>query len=96
MTGEKVLGGDHLSRGRSALRFPRCNENIRERHKKDVVMDWSALRCDGALEEGGQEGIEWLHSFDWEGVGLCRSLPKAGLLEDNFAGTRSAAVSDRH
>lgn len=64
MTREELLRREELLHGRAALGLPEGEQNIRERDKEDVMMDGTALGGDRAFEEGGKEGIEWVHSLD--------------------------------
>lgn len=63
MAGEELVRGNSLIGGGTAVRVAPGQQNISQRHQKDVVLDRCALSGDGAFEEGGKKRIEWLHSF---------------------------------
>lgn len=64
MTPEKLVGCDDVGQGGAAVDFARGQEELRGRDQQDVVVKGRALGGDGArgLEEGGQEGVQGLHS----------------------------------
>ena len=64
MTGEKVFRGNHLARRGVALDITTGEENIRQGYEENMVVYRGALGVYGTAEEGGYEGVEWLHSFD--------------------------------
>ena len=57
MAGQELLRRDKLADGGAALGLPGGEEDIRQRDEEDVMVDRGALGGDGALEEGGQEGV---------------------------------------
>lgn len=57
MTAQELLRCDDLTGGGTAFGVARCEEDIRQGNEEDVVVHRGTLGDDGALEEGGQEGV---------------------------------------
>jgi len=74
MASQEFLRPDSLGNGAAALGVAGGKEDIGRRNKQDMVRRRRTLRRKGASKEGGQEGVERLHSL---GVTWGRRTAKA-------------------